>query len=326
MERPQPARVTRASGQRDVNGASRARTLPGFGCKAGAGEQRVRMLVHADRQHARIGVKGRQHPIGVMHVQVDVGDPAGALPEQPLDRDHGIVVDAEPAGRGRHCVVQAAGQVGGVPGHAPPDSARRGNTGAGDQRGRIVHPGEYGVVDGAQAEHRVGQRGHRARGPDSRDVGGVVLKFQQRVAGRLRDRQRHPRGIQHAKPAGQRHRQLDADRGERMPGPEVIRRERIIPDHLERAAHSAARRPLAALARPARGRPHGNGGTRADDGSQAGSWHVSTSFPPQRSEQRGSPVSRHLLRACSKVQEFPAKVPIGTSVRPCGRRPPGRAG
>ena len=53
----------------------------------------------------------------------------------------------------------------------------------------------------------------------SRDVGGVVEQLEQRVAGRLRDRQRHPRGIKHAKPAGECLRQLDANRSNGGPGP-----------------------------------------------------------------------------------------------------------
>ena len=64
----------------------------------GTGEQARRVLVQADRQDARVVPERRLHPVAVVHVDVDVRDPLGALAEQPRDRDRGVVVDAEAAG------------------------------------------------------------------------------------------------------------------------------------------------------------------------------------------------------------------------------------
>ena len=75
VEGPQPAGVRGPSRQGHVDrgplraGPARFRRPPG------AGPQRRGVLVQADRQHPRIVVEGGLHPVAVMHVDADVGDP-----------------------------------------------------------------------------------------------------------------------------------------------------------------------------------------------------------------------------------------------------------
>jgi hypothetical protein len=44
------------------------------------------MLVQADRQHPRVVIKRRLHPVTVVHVDVDVGDPFGTRPVRDTSR------------------------------------------------------------------------------------------------------------------------------------------------------------------------------------------------------------------------------------------------
>ena len=118
------------------------------------------MLVDADRQDAGVVPERGLDAVAVMDVNVEVGDAAGAVVEQPGDGDGGVVVDAEAAGIAAHRVVQAAGNVGAVLGRAGPDGPGGCERGAGDEGGCVVHAGEDGVVCGAQA---VGEQGGGVR-------------------------------------------------------------------------------------------------------------------------------------------------------------------
>ena len=110
------------------------------------------MLVQADRQHPRIVIEGGLHPVAVVHVDVDVGDPLRALPEQPGDRDRRVVVHAEPARAAAHRVVQPARDARAMLRRAGPDRTGRRQGRSRHQRRRVVHAGEYRVILGAQAE------------------------------------------------------------------------------------------------------------------------------------------------------------------------------
>ena len=110
------------------------------------------MLVQADRQHPRIVVEGGLYPVGVVHVDVDVGDPLGSRQEQPGDSDRRVVVHAEPARAAADRVMQAASDARAMPRRAGPHCPGGGQRGTGHQRRRVVHAREYRVVLGAQAE------------------------------------------------------------------------------------------------------------------------------------------------------------------------------
>ncbi len=140
----------------------------GFGRQAGAGEQGVRVLVQADRQDPRVVPERRLHAVAVVRVHVDVGDPLGALAQQPGDRDGRVVVDAEPAGVGRPW--RGAGRRRCWRRAAPPrpDGPGRGQRGPGHQGGRLVHAGEHRVVLGAEPVHQQHALGHALLARSSR--------------------------------------------------------------------------------------------------------------------------------------------------------------
>ena len=52
-------------------------------------------LVQADREHVGVALEDVLHAVAVVHVDVDVGDAMAAVLE-PLTRDRGVVVRAEP--------------------------------------------------------------------------------------------------------------------------------------------------------------------------------------------------------------------------------------
>ena len=90
--------------------------------------------MQADREHPRVVVEGRLHPVAVVDVDVDVGDALGAIGEQPGDRDRWVVVDAETAGLIGHRVMQAAADVGRMQRLSAPHPASRFEGGADDVR------------------------------------------------------------------------------------------------------------------------------------------------------------------------------------------------
>src|SRR5215211_2897845 len=125
MEGPQPTSIAGPRWQRDVDRRTlRVRTTRLAGTPR-AREERGRRLVQAHGQHPRIVVEDRLYAVPVMHVDVDVRDPLSTVVEQPLDRDGGVVVDAETAGLRRHRVMQSAGDVGGMQDVALPDRPGR---------------------------------------------------------------------------------------------------------------------------------------------------------------------------------------------------------
>ena len=188
------------------------------------------MLVQADRQHPGVVVERGLDAIAVVDVDVDVGDAFCALVEQPLDRDRGVVVNAEAAGVVGHRVVQAAGDVDAVVGFAFPYGPGCGQSGARDQSGRVVHAREDRVVRAAEPVAAADDaRVRSARALDHLDVAALMDQLELGVGGRVWLADRHTLGVEHPEFAGQPHGQLDPDRSERVRGPEVVADQAVSP-------------------------------------------------------------------------------------------------
>ncbi len=248
MQGPEPASISGAGRQGDIDSRTirvRAARL----CRpARAGEQRGRMLVQADRQHPRVVPERGLHTVTVMHVDVDVRDSLGALLEQPGNRDRRVVVDAEAAGVAAHGMVQAASNAGTVLGSTGPDGTDRGQRRAGDERGRLVHPGEDRVVRSAepvlQQRRRVDPRNvaagrERTRALHHGDVLGVVNERQLGVRGWRRRRHRDAVASQQPECLCQLHRELDPDGRQRVLGSEIVTSQPFVPGHVQRTRHAS---------------------------------------------------------------------------------------
>ena len=256
MEGPQPGRVGGAGRQRQVDRVALGAGAAGVLGEAGAGEEVAAALVHRDGEHPRVVPEGALDAVAVVHVDVDVGDPLGALLEQPGDRDRRVVVDAEAAAGSGHRVVQPAGDVDRVLGLAGPDRAGRRERGARDQRGGLVHAGEGRVVRGADAARQVGVPRVGAGRLDGLDVLLLVHQQQLVVGRRLGPDQRHVRQVEHAELAGQPHGEVDPQRVERVVRAEVVGDQRLVPRHTDRRAHAGhATRRTGRLTRCAGRRP-----------------------------------------------------------------------
>ena len=123
---------------------------------------------------------------------------------------------------------------------AAPDRAGRGQRGPGHQRGRLVHAREDRVVRGAEPVPAVGQA-VPARLAHRVDVLGVVHQLELGHRRGRRGHHRHVRPVQQAERAGQRDRQLDPHRGQRMTRAEVVPGQALVPDQRERAARMILR-------------------------------------------------------------------------------------
>ncbi len=224
VERPQPPRVGSTRRESDIDGGALRLRAAGVAREAGAGEEHLPGLVQRDRQHPRVVVEDRLDAVAVVDVDIDVRDPLDALVEQPLDAHRDVVVDAEPARPVAHGVVQAARDVGAVQALAGVHLAERLEAGADDVRGRAMHVDEHRVVVGREAVvvdlDRVGVL---ARAGDRVDQPLVVDRRDLPVVGERR--RHHLQPVEHAEVAGQPHGQVDADRGHRVRGTEVVRRE-----------------------------------------------------------------------------------------------------
>jgi len=124
--------VGRARGERHVHGGPLTGTGASLGDEAGTGEEELAGLVDRDREHARVVVEDRLHPVAVVHIDVDVRDALRAVGEQPRDRDGGVVIDAEPARSRGHRMVETPCGVEGVLGGTLPDGLRRSDRRTGD--------------------------------------------------------------------------------------------------------------------------------------------------------------------------------------------------
>ena len=145
-----------------------------------------------------------------------------------------------------------------------PHLPRRGQGRARHQRRRVMHAREHRVVLGAQAEvqhRRVRLRVTRL--PHRGDVPLQMHHLQVPVGGRRRRLDRHPGRREHAERAGQLHRHLHPHRRHRMPGPEVITRQPVIPGHMQRTRHMPLKHAAAmrAIHQPSPTRPRPDGRT-----------------------------------------------------------------
>ena len=111
--------------------------------------------MNADRQNPWIVVEDGLHAIAVMDVHIHVSDAFRALPQQPGDRDRGIVVDAEAGGGVRHCMVQATGDVDGVLSGTGPDRLGCRDGGTCNERACGMHAFEDRIVGRAEAVRRI---------------------------------------------------------------------------------------------------------------------------------------------------------------------------
>src|SRR5699024_7513070 len=82
------------------------------------------------------------HAVAVVHVDVDIHHALLPRVQGMADRGGGVVVDAEPGGRGGLRVVHAAGEVHRPPHAAGADRLDRGEGAADDPGGGGVHPEE----------------------------------------------------------------------------------------------------------------------------------------------------------------------------------------
>ena len=160
----------------------------------------------------------------MVHVDVDVHHPLGALGEQPPDRHRDVVVDAEAAGPAGHRVVQPAGDVGGMADLALPDHPGGLEGGADDVARRLVHAGERRVVVGAEPQRRPDVGRVDARAADGLDQVGGVHGEQVGVGRMRRGDQGHRAVSHHAQLLRETHREVDPDRVHRVGGAEVVRR------------------------------------------------------------------------------------------------------
>ncbi len=264
MHRAQPPGVRRAGRQRDVHGVAlgvRAAHVLG---EPGAREEHPAALVHRDREHAGVVPEDALDAVAVVDVDVHVGDPLGALVEQPADRDGCVVVDAEATRPVGHRVVQAAAEVHAVLDLAAPD--RRGEVGAAlhDAGAGLVHPDERRVVLGAEAAVEVGGRRVGRGRLHRRHVGRVVHGLEQRVVRRLgADDLDSARVVEQSERAGQPGGEVEAQRRHGVRRAEVVPREAVVPDHASLRRHGPDATPAGSLGAPgdAQSRTNGHDGS-----------------------------------------------------------------
>ena len=237
VDRAQPGGVAGAGRQRDVGDRAARRRAADVGRPAGAREEVPAALVHRDREHPRVVPEHPLDAVAVVHVDVDVGDPLGAVVEQPLDADGDVVVDAEAGRVAAHRVVQAAAVVDAVLGLALPHAAADLEGALGDAGRRLVH-----------ARRRPGRRRCRARGATSADGRGRPRRGARRRCSRGRARWRARRRRRHRGPAGstwsstpsaraQAGGEVEAHGGHRVGGAEVVGGEHLVPDDARPCGH-----------------------------------------------------------------------------------------
>ena len=142
LDRPQVGAVAGVGRQRHVDRGALGRADAALGDAAGAREQVAAGLVDRARQHPRLLEEDPLGAVAVVDVDVDVGDALGAGVEQRLDRDGGVVVDAEARGAVGDRVVQAAAGDEGLVGPPLPHGHRPRHRRAADRGGRLVHARE----------------------------------------------------------------------------------------------------------------------------------------------------------------------------------------
>jgi hypothetical protein len=223
----QPGLVRRAGRQGDVDRAAGRRLAAGLLGPAGAGEEEPRVLVEGDGEDAGVVPERRLDAVAVVDVGVEVGHTLGAELQQAGDGERGVVVDAEAGGVGRHGVVQAAGEVDGVPDAAVPDVLGTGDGLTGDQGGDLVHAREGRSVLGAQAAALVGVPRLRGGVAHGLDVVAVVHEPEHGLPGRLGGGDVEP--LVEAERLHQAHGERQPHGIHRMTGAEVVAGDPVVP-------------------------------------------------------------------------------------------------
>ena len=235
VEGPQPPVVRGRRWQREVQRTALAQTLANLGRHAGTRVEGAWVLMHRDRQYPGIVVEGHLHAVAVVDVDVNVGDPLRPRVEQCPDRQHHIVEHAEAGRRITHRVMQPTGDVHRVLGPPVPDLQRCHSRTARDQSGRVVHPGEHGIVIAAEPVPEISRLD--ARRSHGLQIVSRVDGQQLRFIGNPRFD--HGELVEHSEAAGQGYRQVEPDRGHRVFTEVVV--------EIARAPHQ--RRPAALPAR-----------------------------------------------------------------------------
>ncbi len=234
VEGAQPAGVAGAGRQGHVDGRADGVRPAEVDRRARAGEEELARLVQRDGEHARVVPEHALDAVAVVDVDVDVGDPLGALVEQPPDPDGDVVVDAEPARPVGHRVVEAAGDVRAVQRRAAPHLPERLEARAHHVGGRLVHAAEHRHVVGPEAEVLQARAGFGPHLLHRLDEPGVVHGRELVVRGEGGGHG-HQAWPDHAELLGEPHRQVDAHRCHRVAGAEVVGREARVEDDGRRA-------------------------------------------------------------------------------------------
>src|SRR6185295_4187972 len=303
MKGPQPTRIVSSWRQRDVDGGPHAVTPTKLGRHARAWEERPRVLMQADGQDPRVVVERGLNAVAVVHVDVDIGDPLRAARQQPSNPKYHVVENAESRGIAAHRVMQTAGEIqrvlDGTRGHCV-----GGDQGAtGNQRRCVVHTAEDGIIIGAKpvaAERRI------FAGRLNRIEVVSVMGNEQLLA-------RRPPGrddlnvVQYPELTGERDRELEPDRVQRMVA-EVIAEDPRVPDDAAAATHqlsawarSAIRSSASSM--PTDSRTRSPGTSSMEPATLAcvirPGCSMSDSTPPSDSPNVNSDVSEHNFSAAS---------------------------
>ena len=172
--------------KRDIDRVAVAGPLPQFVGEPGLRVKVLAGLVQRDGQDPVGGVEGLLHPVAMMGIEVEIGDPQ-APPDQGADGNRRVVEVAEAGGARRLGVVIAAGGVEGGPETAVDHQPGRFQGAAAAAPGPFVHPREDGIFHIPQAVAEIGPAGAGgAEFPQPGQVIGMVEGGQVRFGGQGR--------------------------------------------------------------------------------------------------------------------------------------------
>src|SRR5262245_25989696 len=292
----EPASVRDAGSERHVDLRPQGGTRTAFLHEPGPREQGLPGLMERDRQHARLGVEDRLHPVAVMDVHVHVRDRVHASIEQPRDRDRWVVVHTEARCARRHRVMQPARRVERVPNRSVADGPGRDQRRARDERARLVHVREDRVVAGAVAEPAPGS-GLVVPGPPRRvDEGLGVHELDLAVLGGPARQRGHVRRVEEAAGLDQRPRVEDPLRPEWVLWAVVVDARLGTDDETGRAGHACAE--TAAIAAAVRSTARSHSSSAITNGGPSISRSPSPSTCPVLEYSR-RPLSRAAARTRS---------------------------